>query len=272
MALLRSYLFAPGNNEKLLQKVFAAGADAVVLDLEDAVPPPEKVDARRKVAAILEERPSPSEPPAYVRINSIESRLWKEDLAATVGPRLRGVRIPKTESADTVRRIEEEISEREAKGGLAPGGIDVVCTIESARGILAGMEIAACGRVANLTFGAADFTQDIGADPGDEGLETLVPRTQLVLVSRAADIDPPIAAVYTLIADHEGLRRCCEADRRLGIFGRSVIHPKQIPIVHEVFTPSQEAVARARNIVETRARAVLAIAPPARETGKDDAI
>ncbi len=250
MALFRSYLFAPGNNEKLLQKVFAAGADAVVLDLEDAVPPGEKAQARRMVGALLERRPQERPVPVYVRVNGMESGLWREDLAAVVGPGLRGVRLPKAESAADVGRFVEALQEEEARKGLEPGAVEVVCTIETAKGVCAAQQLAACARVANLTFGAADFAQDAGLDPGDDEAETLVARSQLVLASRAAGIDPPVASVFTRVHDDEGLRRSTEAARRLGFFGRSVIHPRQLAVVHEAFTPAPEAVARAREIVE----------------------
>lgn len=250
MALFRSYLFAPGNSEKLLQKVFTAGADAVVLDLEDAVPPAEKLHARRMVAALLERRHASASLPVYVRVNGMETGLWREDLAAIVSPGLRGVRLPKAESAADVGRFVDALQEEESRKGLAPGAIEVVCTIETARGVCAARELAACPRVANLTFGAADFAQDAGVDPGEEETETLVARSQLVLASRAAGIDPPVASVFTRVHDDEGLRRSTQAARRLGFFGRSVIHPRQLPVVHEVFTPAAEEVARAREIVE----------------------
>lgn len=250
MALFRSYLFAPGNSEKLLQKVFSAGADAVVLDLEDAVPAAEKAQARRMVAALLERQHAGPSLPVYVRVNGMETGLWREDLAAIVGPGLRGVRLPKAEAAADVGRFVDALQEQEARRGLAPGAIEVVCTIETARGVCAAHALAACPRVANLTFGAADFAQDAGVDPGEEETETLMARSQLVLASRAAGIDPPVASVFTRVHDDEGLRRSTEAARRLGFFGRSVIHPRQLPVVHEVFTPAADAVARAREIVE----------------------
>ncbi|MBM3791205.1 MAG: CoA ester lyase [Acidobacteria bacterium] len=251
MALRRSYLFAPGNNEKLLRKVLTAGADAAVLDLEDAVPPSEKAQARRLVAGLLERRSSTAGIPIYVRINGTESGCWEEDLAAVVLPGLQGIRVPKAESAEDVRRVEGVLAGIEVKRGLPVGGIDVVCTVETARGVWAAAELAGCPRVTNLTFGAADFAQDAGMDPGPEEIETLVPRTRLVLASRMAGIDPPVASVFTRLGDEEGLRRSTEAARRLGYFGRSVIHPRQVPVVHGVFTPAPEALAQARMIVET---------------------
>jgi len=251
MALLRSYLFAPGNDEKLLDKVFAAGADAVVLDLEDAVPPAEKARARELVRRALTGRAPGSRPEAWVRINALESQEWREDVEAAVGPALTGVRVPKADSAAGLGLLAEALAQAEAKRGLPAGSVAVACTIESAAGVLAARELAGGPRVRHLTFGAADYAADVGADPGPLELETLAVRSHLVTASRAAGIDPPVASVFTRLDDEEGLRRGTEAARRLGFFGRSVIHPRQIAVVHEVFTPRPEEVRRAEELVKT---------------------
>jgi citrate lyase subunit beta/citryl-CoA lyase len=250
MALLRSYLFAPGNNEKILGKVFTAGADAVVLDLEDAVPLSEKAQARAMVAKVLDDRTSETTPPIYVRINGLDTGLWQDDLAAVVGPGLKGIRIPKLESADEVNRVVSVLESTEHQKGITTGSIEVVCTTETAKGVWAAPDLACCPRVTNITFGATDFAQDLGIEAGPDELETLVARSRIVLASRVAGIDPPIASVHIDLADEEGLRRSTEANRRMGFFGRSVIHPKQIPVVHEVFTPKPEDVAKAAKIIE----------------------
>jgi citrate lyase subunit beta/citryl-CoA lyase len=250
MALFRSYLFAPGNNEKLLTKVFTAGADAVVLDLEDAVPLTEKAQARAMVAKALKITAPDEKPPVYVRINSLDTDFWQDDLSAVVAPSLKGIRIPKLESVDQVTEVEEVLSKTEAQKGVTSGSIEIVCTIETAKGIWAAPELARAPRVTNITFGATDYAQDVGIDAGPDELETLLARSRVVLSSRVAGIDPPIASAYIDLADDEGFRRSTEANRRLGFFGRSVIHPKQIQAVHEVFTPKPEAVAQATKIIE----------------------
>jgi citrate lyase subunit beta/citryl-CoA lyase len=255
MTLARSYLFAPGNNDALLRKVFDGGADAVVLDLEDAVPPAEKAAARMQVARVLAQRPSDGCPAVWVRINDAEGDLWREDLAAAVGPALTGVRLPKVESVAAARRVEEALGRAEETAGLTPGRIALALTLETARGVLAAPDLAACPRVRHLTFGAADFAQDVGAEPGDDEAETLLARSLLVLAGRAAGIDPPVAAAYTRLQDDAGLARSSRSARRLGFFGRSCIHPRQVPIVHEAFTPRPEELARAREIVDAYAQA-----------------
>lgn len=251
MRLLRSYLFAPGSHERLLQKVSSAGADAVVLDLEDAVALEHKALARGLVARTLAARAGDqAEAPAtFVRINSVRSGLWRDDLEAIVGPGLDGVRLARTDSVDEVRQVNDAIETLERARGLERGRIRIMPSVESAEAVLQARAIAAGPRVHALAFGASDFLRDIGAgaDAGEQ--ETLAARTHLVLVSRAARIAPPIASVHTRLSDLEELRRTTEAARRLGFFGRSCIHPAQLPVVHEAFTPIPAQLAEARAVV-----------------------
>ncbi|MFO7693979.1 MAG: CoA ester lyase, partial [Vicinamibacterales bacterium] len=203
----RSHLFAPGSNERVLGKVFDAGADAVVLDLEDAVAPDAKPEARRLVAATLSSRINRPGPRVAVRINGVDTEWWRDDLEAVVRPGLHVIRVPKAESAEQIRAVEEIVTELEAARGIIAGAIGLVATIETAAGVMAAAEIARAPRIQAFTFGAADFLRDIGADPGSADLATLYARQHLVVVSRAARIDPPVAPVYTHVKDPEGLRR-----------------------------------------------------------------
>jgi citrate lyase subunit beta/citryl-CoA lyase len=225
----RSYLFAPGHNAKLVSKVFDAGADAVMLDLEDAVPPEAKATARTMVADALAEHP------AWVRVNAARTELCEADLKA-VADRAYGIRIPKTESPEDVAWVTER----------APGK-PIICAIESARGVLAAEEIAAAPGVRHLAMGGVDLQRDLHA--GNGNLHTLYVRSHLVVVSRAAGLEPPIDSVYPRLDDESGLREQAEFARSLGFFGKSAIHPRQLPILHEVFTPSHEEVAWAREVV-----------------------
>ncbi|HXN21775.1 MAG TPA: CoA ester lyase [Candidatus Dormibacteraeota bacterium] len=254
IVLARSYLFAPGNDERLLRKVFTAGADAVVLDLEDAVAADRKQQARKLVAEALGTRRGENTP-IYVRINSVSSGLWRQDVEAVVTSPIFGVRLAKAESAEEVHALNQALSAAEARAGLPDRSIRVVPTIESAAGVLAAREIARMARVEALVFGAVDFFRDIGAETDLSGTAALYAQSYLVLVSRAAGLNPPIAPAYTRVEDVEGLRATSEAARRLGFFGRSCIHPRQIPVVHEVFTPTAEQVAGARAVVEAFERA-----------------
>ena len=231
----RSWLFAPGHNEKLLGRVFEAGADAVMLDLEDAVPPDAKDRARALVADVLSERS------AWVRINAAGTALAAADLDA-VGDLAAGIRIPKVESAGDVRWVYDRVP-----------GTPLICAIESARGILAAPEIAAAAGVRHLSLGGVDLRRDLGA--GEGNLPMLYARSHLVVVSRAAGLEPPIDSVYARLDDEAGLRAQAEFARSLGFFGKSAIHPRQLPILHEVFTPSDDELEWASSVLEAFDRA-----------------
>jgi citrate lyase subunit beta / citryl-CoA lyase len=242
----RSHLFAPGSNERVLGKVFDAGADAVVLDLEDAVAPAAKADARRLVAAALATRVGRPRPQVAVRINGVDTTWWRDDLGAIVRPGLHVIRVPKAESADQMRAVDEVLTALERERGLPAGGIGLVATIESAAGVMAAAELARAPRVRAFTFGATDFMRDIGADPASADLATLYARQHLVLASRVARIEPPVASVHTQVKDLDGLRRTTVEARAIGFFGRSCIHPSQVPGVNDVFTPRPEEITSAR--------------------------
>lgn len=226
----RSYLFAPGHNEKLLAKVFDAGADAVMLDLEDAVPPDAKPSARRLVAEVLIDHP------AWVRVNAARTEWCQADLDA-VAEHAFGIRIPKTESADDVGWVMERVR----------AGTPLICAIESARGVLAAQAIAAVPGVRHLAMGGVDLQRDLNA--GDGNLQTLYVRAHLVLASRAAGIAPPIDSVYPRLDDPAGLRDQARFARSLGFHGKSAIHPRQLGILHEVFSPSDEEISWAREVL-----------------------
>jgi citrate lyase subunit beta/citryl-CoA lyase len=226
----RSYLFAPGHNAKLLGKVFDAGADAVMLDLEDAVPPDAKAAARALVAQALAEREG------WVRINAVRTPTCEADLAAVAGVTA-GIRIPKVQSAEDVQWVAER----------APG-TPLICAIESARGVLAAAEIATVEGVRHLSMGGVDLRRDLNA--GDGNLQTLYVRSHLVVVSRAAGLAPPVDSVYPHLADETGLREQADFARSLGFFGKSAIHPRQLPTLHDVFTPSEEDLAWAQEVID----------------------
>ncbi|MEA2384114.1 MAG: citrate lyase subunit beta / citryl-CoA lyase [Solirubrobacteraceae bacterium] len=226
----RSYLFAPGHNEKLLAKVFAAGADAVMLDLEDAVPPDAKAAARERVAVAL------SEQAAWVRVNAVRTDDCAADLDA-VGGLAAGIRIPKVESAKDVAWVAER----------APR-VPLICAIESARGVLAAAEIATAPGVRHLSMGGVDLRRDLNAGAGDEPM--LYARSHIVVASRAAGLAPPIDSVYPHVSDEAGLRARTEHARALGFFGKSAIHPRQLPVLHGVFTPNDEELTWAREVID----------------------
>ncbi len=248
---LRSHLYAPGNNAKLVGKVFDAGADAVVLDLEDAVSPAEKEKAREMVAAAVSERAGQPSPATFVRINHPSTALAESDIMAVVRSGLDGIRAPKIETAAEVGRLVRWVNAAEEANGAAPGSTAVICTIESATGVWNAAEIAAASaQVIGLAFGVVDFVRDIGATPTLEGAETLHAKSRLVLASRVAGVRAPIDGVHTAIDDLEGLERSARGSRALGFFGKSAIHPRQVAVINEVFTPSESEIAWARGIIE----------------------
>lgn len=264
--MLRSFLYAPGINEKLIGKVFTAGADAAVLDLEDSVPAGRKAEARELVAGAIRAHAGTGGPGAsahggsaaevHVRINRVGTDLAASDIAAVVGHGLACLRLPKVESAEEVREADRLVTEAEASSGVADGSTRITCLIESVAGLLSALEIASSSsRVTALAFGASDFVADAGIDPSADEQELLLAKSHLVLASRAAGIDPPIASVHTSLNDDAGLLSTSEGARRLGFFGRSAIHPRQIETIHSVFTPSPEVLARARDVVTGLANA-----------------
>lgn len=248
---LRSQLYAPGNKVKLLEKVYTAGADAVILDLEDAVPPSEKGNARSMVEQVVHLHAGKPGPFTFVRINDPSGPLAGEDLKAVVHPGLAGLRLPKVESVEAVRRLADWIEPLEAVAGMPAGSVVFICTIETAAGLYRVFEIASAHpRVVSLSFGATDFARDLGITPGPEELELLHARSQIVLACRVAGIQPPVDTVFTRLEDDAGLERSTRQGKALGFFGRSAIHPRQVPIINSIYTPTEEEVTHAQKIVD----------------------
>jgi len=235
---VRSYLYVPGNDPRRIEKALASEADAVVLDLEDAVAPSRKEEARETVAAFLG---SEQERPVFVRINVPGSKLAEDDVEAVAGPHLAGLRLPKCESAEAVRRIAERVENLGCEAGIQ-------CLIESALGVELAFDIArAHQKVAVLSLGEADLAADLGVRD-EAGL--LYARSRVVVASRAAGLPGPVQSVYTNVRDAEGLRRSTEEGKNMGFVGRSAIHPAQISAINEVFTPTEDEIAEAKDLLE----------------------
>ena len=229
----RSYLFVPGTRPDRFPKAAASGADAVIIDLEDAVPPPEKSKARAAVEAWV----NPAQP-VVLRINGVETDWFRDDVTCCRMPGIRAVMLPKTESVEHLRRVEE----------LLGSAIPILPLIETARGFWNALEIARDRAVQRLIFGSIDFQVDVGI-PGEQE-ELLYFRSQLVLLSRLAGIQAPVDGINTQIDDTQQLRADALRARRLGFSGKLCIHPKQIPVVNECFTPTADEVAWALRVVE----------------------
>lgn len=234
---IRSYLYVPGSDPRRIENALASEADAVVLDLEDAVAPNRKEEARETVAGFLR---SGDEKPIFVRVNVPGSALAEEDIEAVAEPNLAGLRLPKTESAEAVRRVAKRLEDLRCEAGIQ-------CLIESALGLELVFEIArAHERVVGMSLGEADLAADLGVR-NDVGL--LYARSRLVVATRAAGLPGPVQSVYTNVRDEEGLRRSTEEGKNQGFVGRSAIHPNQLSTINEVFTPTEREVAEAENLL-----------------------
>ena len=236
--IARSYLFVPGNRPERFDKACAAGAGAVIIDLEDAVPAADKSSARTAVEAWV----NPAHP-VVLRINGVESDWFRDDVTCCRMPGVQAIMLPKTESVEHLRRVEVLL------GHTMP----ILPLIETARGFAGAAEIARDRAVHRLVFGSLDFQIDVGI-PGDQE-ELLYFRSQLVLLSRLAGIQAPVDGITTAIDDPEQLRADTLRARRLGFAGKLCIHPKQIAIVNECFRPADHEIAWARRVVAAAAAA-----------------
>jgi citrate lyase subunit beta / citryl-CoA lyase len=248
--LLRSYLYAPGSSPRLMDKALDAGADAIIYDLEDAVAPREKTAARDTVAAMISGPAVSARCEVHVRVNRAGDGYDLDDVRAVVAPGLRGLRLPKAEDAEAVRAVADLLDELEGAAGMEPGTVALYPIVESAAGVWAAESLARAPRIARLAFGATDFLADIGGRGEGHGEATLHARSHLVLASRVAGVGRPVDSVHTRLDDEDGLRASAERARNLGFFGKSVIHPAQIAVIHDVFTPTEEEVAAAQRLVD----------------------
>lgn len=248
----RSLLFTPGNHPRKVAKVFAAGADVAILDLEDAVAIPEKEAARAPVIEALKARRDGKggECRGYVRVNAADTDFYAADLAAVVGPWLDGIVLPKVETAEQILSADEEVRRLEEAQGMAPGGIDIIPIIETAQGLAQVDAIAGSKtRVRRLSFGAVDFATDMGMRLTINEAELTPARAAIALASRVARLEAPLDSVWVHYRDNEGLVKSAERVRDMGYQGKMCIHPDQIAPVNGVFTPGDEEVARAEKIV-----------------------
>ena len=253
MAIHRSYLFCPGNHARKVEKVFDAGADAVILDLEDAVAIAEKPATRALVVDALKR---PRNCAGYVRINAYDTEFCYGDICEVVGPWLDGIVLPMLESVDDLRSVDWLLENLERDRDLPVGGIDVLPIIETARGQDAVRDIArADTRLRRLSFGAGDYTKDLGMEWSHDEAELMAVRSEMVMASRLGDLEAPIDSVYIHIRDDEGMRNSTERVRGLGFQGKLCIHPGQVPIANDVFTPSEKEVAFARKVIDAFATA-----------------
>ena len=254
MQLLRSLMFTPGQRRNMIDKALALGADgpdAIMFDFEDSVPPDQKDAARTLVAEALARPREPNGPAFIVRVNSTATGRQEADIRAVVGPNLYAVLLPKVERADEVVAADELIDGLERRAGLPRGGIGLIAAIESARGLHRIVDIALSNpRLRGLMFGAEDYARDLGLPVIRTG-----PAWDLVFARSSLINAAAIARLFTMdqvhmnFRDAEGERKDAIASRSLGFSGKCAIHPSQATIINEVFSPTQEEVEHARNVV-----------------------
>jgi citrate lyase subunit beta/citryl-CoA lyase len=254
--LMRSLLFVPADSGKKLAKALGCGADAVIVDLEDSIAPDRKAPARASAAAFVAEAASLSERPFIcVRVNGLGSGLIDADLEAIVAARPDAIMLPKAEGGAAIVHADAKLAAQEAINGLADGHIKIVAmAIESAAGfLLAGTFGRQSARLIGLSWGAEDLAAELGAETNRDSAGRYTSpyrhaRTLCLMAAATAQV-PAIETIYMDYRDGEGLRRDTQEARRDGFTGRLAIHPLQVPIINEVFTPSAAALAAAQAIV-----------------------
>ena len=250
---LRSFLFAPGNHARRVEKALSLDADAVILDLEDAVATAEKRTTRDAVIAALTR---PRRPLLYVRVNAVDTEFCYGDLAAIVRPGLDGIILPKVESTGGLATVDWLLAQIEREHGLVSRAIELIPIIETARGLNQIDAILASGtRVKRVAFGAGDFTLDVNMAWSRNEAELTYARAKIATASRAAGIEAPLDTVWIDLADEEGLEASARTALGFGFQGKMCIHPNQIAVVNRVFTPSEAEIALAERVVAAFARA-----------------
>ena len=254
---LRSMLFVPADSDKKLAKGTASPADVLILDLEDSVAEARKDAARRMAAEFIAAQAARIAPRLFVRVNPLDTPFAMADLAAVVVPGLAGIVLPKSKSAADALRLSHGIDALEARAGLAAGSVRVVpVATETAEAMLTMPSWAqvALPRLAGITWGAEDLSAAIGAVSNRDENGAYSPLYELAsalcLAAATAAGVPAIDTVHVDFRDSAGLAAACRASRRRGFRGRLAIHPDQVPIIHEAYTPTAAELAHAKRIVD----------------------
>jgi citrate lyase subunit beta/citryl-CoA lyase len=253
---MRSLLFVPADSAKKLDRAMRSGADALIIDLEDSVAPDSKAKARESAAAFLKNATTAARPYMIVRVNSLKTGLTDADLDAVVPAKPDAIMLPKAEGGASVMHADAKLAVREAVSGLSDGGIKIlpIATETAASLFLAGTFAGAGKRLLGLTWGAEDLSAELGAQANRDAqgrfLDPYRLARALCLVGASAAQVPAIDTVYVDFRNSDGFRLECEEALRDGFTGKMAIHPAQVPIINEVFTPSAEAIARAKAVVD----------------------
>ena len=253
MSVFRSFLFAPGNHPRRVEKALSLDADAVILDLEDACPIAEKVATRAVVVAACQR---PRRCLGYVRVNAMTTEWDYGDIVAVLQKGVDGIILPKLESVDEIRAADWLIGNLERECGLAAGSFDIIPIIETGKGLANVRAICAAGtRIKRIAFGAGDFTLDMNITWSRSEAELLPYRSECVLASRAGSIEPPVDTVWVDLKDHEGFRQSVATVKGLGFQGKMCIYPDQIAVVNELLSPTSAEIDWSRRVVAAFAEA-----------------
>lgn len=245
----RTMMFAPANNPKMLVTAHLYGPDCVLFDLEDAVKYAEK-DAARDLLAEALKVVDYGDTEIFARINPLYTEFGKDDVRILVPAGLRRMRLAMCEKPEHVKELDDLLTEVEKEHGIEIGSCKIQCSLETPLAIMNAVQIAtASPRVTSISFGAEDFTRTLGAERTKAGKEIFMARSMVVMAAAIAGVDA-IDTVWADIADEEGFREEVKSSMNLGFAGKSCIHPSQVKIVHEIFTPNEEELVKSLEIVK----------------------
>lgn len=245
--LRRTMMFVPGNNPKMINNAELYGADTIMFDVEDSIFISQKDAARHMVKYALKELTFGCE--TAVRINHVtQTPFGIDDLKAILPSKPDLIRLPKTESVEEVRLVTKMIEEAEQREGFPTGSIHIICAIESVKGLYAVRAIAKEPRVIAIALGGEDFIADLRTQRTERGIEFYHARSEILMAARDAGIQA-IDTVYADVANLEGFRQEVTDIKDMGFDGKSVVHPSQIGIVHEIYTPTQAQIAHAVKVL-----------------------
>ena len=246
--LRRSMMFLNCQKPALIKDPYIYKPDSIMLDLEDAVAEREKDAARYSLFHALREIDYRGVE-RVVRINGLDTDLWREDIRCAVAGGCDSVRIPKTETAEDVRRVEAAIAAAEQEFGVEPGRTLIMAALESARGVMNAFEVCQSSpRLFGIALSGGDYTKDLQTTISGTGVELMGARQHMIIAARAAGVQC-FDTVYTNLDDMDGFRRDVETIHAMGFDGKSIINPRQIPIVHDVFTPKAKDILFAEKVV-----------------------
>ena len=249
MELYRSFIFVPGNRENMLERAKSFKADVIMVDLEDSVPSREKASARGMAKEWVPALSRQGQR-VMVRVNSLDTGLTRSELETLVSPDLYGISLGKVESKWNIRDVDRMLSAIEPLAGVELGSTKVVAWAETASALVDARDIAdSSQRVIALAFGAEDFTNDMGIERSDSGDEVQVPRSLVPVAARAANV-ASLDSPFVAFQDPEALRADAQKARQMGFTGKHAIHPAQLDIINEVFSPAPDEVAYARRVMD----------------------